>query len=37
VNALGEGTMIYHLINEKIDLKEMGEKLFQNVWNSIKI
>ncbi|MCD4797067.1 MAG: TetR/AcrR family transcriptional regulator, partial [Candidatus Cloacimonetes bacterium] len=24
VNALGEGTMIYHLINEKIDLKEMG-------------
>jgi len=37
VNALGEGTMIYHLINEKIDLKEMGEKLFRNVWNSIKI
>ncbi|NQV19585.1 MAG: TetR/AcrR family transcriptional regulator [Armatimonadetes bacterium] len=37
VNALVEGTMSYHLINEKIDLKEMGEKLFQNVWNSIKI
>jgi AcrR family transcriptional regulator len=37
VNAMVEGTMIYHLINEKIDLKEMGEKLFQNVWNSIKI
>ena len=37
VNAMGEGTMIYHLISEKIDLKEMGEKLFQNVWNSIKI
>jgi AcrR family transcriptional regulator len=37
VNALGEGTMVYHLITEKIDLKEMGEKLFQNVWNSIKI
>ena len=37
VNAMVEGTMIYHLINEKIDLKEMGEKIFQNVWNSIKI
>lgn len=37
VNAMVEGTMIYHLINENIDLKEMGEKLFQNVWNSIKI
>lgn len=37
VNAMGEGTMIYHLISEKIDLKEMGEKLFQNVWKSIKI
>ena len=37
VNALVEGTMSCHLINEKIDLKEMGEKLFQNVWNSIKI
>ena len=37
VNALVEGTMSCYLINEKIDLKEMGEKLFQNVWNSIKI
>ena len=37
VNAMAEGTMLYHMINEKIDLKEMGEKLFQNVWNSIKI
>ena len=37
VNALGEGTMIYHLINEKLDLKKTGEKLFRNVWNSIKI
>lgn len=37
INALSEGTMIYHMLNEKIDLKEIGEKLFQNVWNSIKI
>ena len=37
VKALVEGTMNCQLINEKIDLKEMGEKLFQNVWNSIKI
>ena len=37
VNAMGEGTMIYHLISEKIDLKEMGEKLFHTIWNSIKV
>ena len=37
VNALGEGTMLYHLVNEQINLKEMGKKLFETVWTSIKI
>ncbi len=37
VKALVEGTMNCYLINEKINLHEMGDKLFQNVWNGIKI
>ena len=36
MNALGEGTMLYHLVNEQIDLQKIGKKLFENVWNSIK-
>lgn len=36
INALTEGTMIYHIMTEGIDLKEKGEKIFQNLWRSIK-
>ncbi|MBN1327202.1 MAG: TetR/AcrR family transcriptional regulator [Candidatus Cloacimonetes bacterium] len=35
INALGEGTMIYHILNEKLNLTEMGEKLSDTVWKSI--
>ncbi|RLC53758.1 MAG: hypothetical protein DRH89_10260 [Candidatus Cloacimonadota bacterium] len=35
INALAEGTMIYHIMTDEIDLKEKGEKIFQNLWKSI--
>ena len=35
INALAEGTMIYHIMTDRIDLKEKGEKIFQNLWKSI--
>jgi len=35
INALAEGTMIYHIMTDGIDLKEKGEKIFQNLWKSI--
>ncbi|MBN2460530.1 MAG: TetR/AcrR family transcriptional regulator [Candidatus Cloacimonetes bacterium] len=35
ISALGEGTMIYHILNAKLDLKETGEKLFDTLWKSI--
>ena len=35
INALAEGTMIYHIMTDGIDLKEKSEKIFQNLWNSI--
>ncbi len=37
INALAEGTMIYHIMTDRIDLKEKGEKIFQNLWKSISI
>ncbi len=35
INALAEGTMIYHIMTDNIDLKEKGEKIFQNLWKTI--
>jgi len=35
INALAEGTMIYHIGTDEIDLKEKGEKIFQNLWRGI--
>jgi len=35
INALAEGTMIYHIMTDNIDLKEKGEKIFQNLWKGI--
>ncbi len=35
INALAEGTILYHILNEKIDLKETGIKLFNLIWNGI--
>ena len=35
INALAEGTMIYHIMTDEIDLKEKGEEIFQNLWKSI--
>ncbi|MDA3813986.1 MAG: TetR/AcrR family transcriptional regulator [Candidatus Cloacimonetes bacterium] len=35
INALAEGTMMYHIMTDGIDLKEKGEKIFQNLWKSI--
>ena len=35
INALAEGTMIYHIMTDEIDLKEKGDKIFQNLWKVI--
>ncbi|NQT65261.1 MAG: TetR/AcrR family transcriptional regulator [FCB group bacterium] len=35
INALAEGTMMYHIMTDGINLKEKGEKIFQNLWKSI--
>lgn len=35
INALGEGTLMYHILNEPIDLTEIGGKIFTNIWNGI--
>ncbi|MEA2096197.1 MAG: TetR/AcrR family transcriptional regulator [Candidatus Cloacimonadota bacterium] len=35
INALAEGTMMYHIMTDGIDLKEKGEKIFQNLWKGI--
>ena len=35
INALAEGTILYHILNERIDLQEMGNKLFNTLWNGI--
>jgi len=35
INALAEGTMIYHIMTDNIDLKEKGKKIFQNLWKGI--
>jgi AcrR family transcriptional regulator len=37
VNALAEGTVLYHILNERIDLTEMGQKLFDTIWDAIAI
>jgi AcrR family transcriptional regulator len=36
VHALGEGTMLYHILNEKVDLKNIGNQYAEIVWNTIK-
>lgn len=35
INAIGEGTVLYHILNEKLDLQETGRKLFETIWNGI--
>ena len=35
INAMAEGTILYHILNEKIDLKEMGNKIFSTLWDGI--
>jgi AcrR family transcriptional regulator len=35
INALAEGTIMYHILNEKINLEEVGNKLFTTLWNGI--
>ena len=35
VNALSEGTLLYHVLNEPIDLKTTGQKLYETIWNGI--
>ena len=35
INALAEGTIIYQIMTDRVDLKEKGEKIFQNLWKSI--
>ncbi len=35
INALAEGTMIYHIMTDSINLAEKGEKIFQNLWKAI--
>lgn len=35
INALAEGTILYHILNEKINLNEMGNKIFNTLWNGI--
>lgn len=37
INALGEGTLMYHILNEPIDLQQIGEKIFTNIWNGIAV
>lgn len=37
INALAEGTVIYHILNDRIDLAEMGQKLFETIWKGISI
>jgi len=36
-NALAEGTILYHILNERLDLEEMGNKLFNTLWKGIAI
>jgi AcrR family transcriptional regulator len=35
IKAMAEGTVLYHILNERIDLNEMGSKLFATLWNEI--
>jgi len=35
INALAEGTILYHILNERLDLEEMGNKLFNTLWKGI--
>ena len=35
IYALAEGTVIHHILSKKIDLAEMGQKLFETIWNGI--
>ncbi|MDO9578008.1 MAG: TetR/AcrR family transcriptional regulator [Candidatus Cloacimonadales bacterium] len=37
VEALAEGTVLYHILNERIDLAKMGQKLFETIWNGIAV
>jgi AcrR family transcriptional regulator len=35
INALAEGTMIHHILNEPLDLKIVGEKLSMIIWEGL--
>lgn len=35
INAVAEGTVLYHILNEKIDLDAMGDKIFRTIWQGI--
>lgn len=37
INSLAEGTVLYHILNERIDLTEMGNKIFNTIWHGICI
>ncbi|MDY6916031.1 MAG: helix-turn-helix domain-containing protein [Candidatus Cloacimonadota bacterium] len=36
IQALNEGTMIYHILNEKLDLEKIAKEYSEIVWNTIK-
>ena len=36
INALGEGTMFYHILNEKLDLEKIGDEYAEIVWNTLR-
>ncbi|MFC1897973.1 TetR/AcrR family transcriptional regulator [Candidatus Cloacimonadota bacterium] len=35
INAMAEGTILYHILNERLDLNKMGNKIFETLWNGI--
>jgi len=35
INALAEGTILYHILNEKLDLEVVGNNLFKTLWDGI--
>ncbi len=37
IHALIEGSFLYSIFDETLDLKEMGKKMFRNLWTSISV
>jgi len=37
INALAEGTILYHILNKRLNLEEIGNKLFTTLWSGISV